>query len=60
MPPWRENLNDDQIAVVLTYIRAQIGNKHAGPISPDMVAGARKDVHAAMETSDELLRISDQ
>jgi mono/diheme cytochrome c family protein len=60
MPAWRENLTDDQVAVVLTYVRTQLGNNHAGPITPEFVAAARKETHAALETSDELLRISDQ
>jgi mono/diheme cytochrome c family protein len=60
MPAWRENLTDDQVAVVLTYVRTQLGGNHAGPITPEFVAAARKETHDALETSDELLRISDQ
>jgi mono/diheme cytochrome c family protein len=60
MPPWRENLTDDQIAVVLTYVRSRLGGNQAGPITPEFVAAARKETHATPETSDELLRISDQ
>jgi mono/diheme cytochrome c family protein len=59
MPPWRENLTDDQVAVVLTFIRSQLGTNHAGAISPALVAAARKEGHAAPETADTLLRISD-
>jgi mono/diheme cytochrome c family protein len=60
MPPWRENLSDDQIAVVLTFVRSELGNNHAGPIASEFVASARKETRTTMETSDELLRISDQ
>jgi mono/diheme cytochrome c family protein len=60
MPPWRENLDDDQVAVVLTYVRSQLGSNHTDPITPEFVATARKEAHATPETSDELLRISDQ
>ena len=60
MLPWRENLDDDQVAVVLTYIRTQLGSQHAGPITPELVAAARKEARATPETVDDLLRISDQ
>ena len=60
MLPWRENLDDDQVAVVLTYIRTQLGSQHAGPITPELVAAARKEARATPETSDDLLRIPDQ
>jgi len=60
MPPWRANLNDDQVAVVLTYIRSQWGGEHAGPITPELVASLRREARATPETSDELLRIPDQ
>jgi mono/diheme cytochrome c family protein len=59
MPPWRENLTDDQVAVVLTFIRSQLGTNHAGAISSALVAAARKEGHAAPETADTLLRIAD-
>lgn len=59
MPPWRENLTDDQVAVVLTYVRSQLGSNRAGPITPELVAAARKEAHAKAQTSDDLLRISD-
>jgi mono/diheme cytochrome c family protein len=58
MPPWRENLSDDQLSVVLTYIRTQLGDNHAGPITPETVAAARKSARSTPETADELLRIS--
>jgi mono/diheme cytochrome c family protein len=60
MPPWKENLDDDQVAVVLTYVRAQLGSNHAGAITPEFVAAARQNPRAAPETADELLRVSDQ
>jgi mono/diheme cytochrome c family protein len=60
MPPWRENLDDDQVAVVLTYVRSQLGTQHAGPITPESVAAARKEARATPETADDLLRIPDQ
>jgi mono/diheme cytochrome c family protein len=60
MPPWRANLNDDQAAVVLTFVRSQLGSNHAGLITPEFVAAARREAHEAPETADTLLRISDQ
>lgn len=60
MPPWRENLDDHQAALVLTYVRSQLGSNHAGAITPEFVAAARKEGRAAPETSDSLLRISDR
>ncbi len=60
MPPWRANLDDNQAAVVLTFVRSQLASNHAGPITPEFVAAARKEARATPETSDDLLRISDQ
>ena len=60
MPPLRENLNDDQIAVVLTYIRTQLGGNHAGTVTPDAVAEARRENRASPETAAQLLRVDDQ
>lgn len=60
MPPLRANLNDDQIAVVLTFVRTQLGDNHAGPITPDAVAAARKEERASPETAAQLLRIADE
>jgi mono/diheme cytochrome c family protein len=60
MPPWRENLNDDQVSVVLTYIRTQLGDNHASAITPESIAAARKEARPTPETSDSLLRIADQ
>jgi mono/diheme cytochrome c family protein len=59
MPPWRENLTDAQVAMVLTYVRTELGANHASAITPRMVADARQDPHPALETSKELLRISE-
>jgi mono/diheme cytochrome c family protein/type II secretory pathway pseudopilin PulG len=58
MPPWRENLDDEQIAIVLNYIRAQWGGEGAAPIKPDVAAVARQESHPKPETSEELLRIT--
>jgi len=60
MLPWRANLDDDQVAVVLTYIRSQLGSNQANPIKPELVAEARQEVRTTPETAEELLRISDQ
>jgi mono/diheme cytochrome c family protein len=57
MPPWRENLDDEQIAIVLNYIRSQWGGEGAAPIKPDLAAAARQQSHPNPETSEELLRI---
>lgn len=40
MPEWGSKLKDDQIAAVLTYIRASFGN-NAPPVSPDLVRQVR-------------------
>jgi len=59
MPPWRENLKDDEIAVVLSYIRSKIAGNKAGPIKAELVSAARKELHPAPETVAELLRVSE-
>lgn len=59
MPPWRENLRDDQIAVVLTYIRSNLGTNKAGPIRLETVGAARQQSHPKPETAAELLEISE-
>ncbi|HEX3719282.1 MAG TPA: cytochrome c [Verrucomicrobiae bacterium] len=59
MPPWRENLRDDQIAVVLTYIRSNLGTNKAGPIRQELVSAAREESHPKPETAKELLEISE-
>lgn len=59
MPPWRENLKDDEIAVVLTYVRSKVGDNKAGPIKPEMVSAARSEPHPGPETAAELLKASE-
>jgi mono/diheme cytochrome c family protein len=58
MPPWREALKDDEIAVVLTYIRTKVGGNQARPITPELVGAARGISHPAPETAAELLQAS--
>jgi mono/diheme cytochrome c family protein len=58
MPPWRENLTDEEISMVLNYVRSQWGGEGAPPIKPDVAAAARLQLHPKPETSEELLRIS--
>lgn len=58
MPPWRENLSDEEIAIVLNYIRGQWGGDGALPIKPEVAATARQESHPKPETAEELLRIS--
>lgn len=41
MPPFKDMLNDEEIAAAATYIRSQWGNS-AAPIPASMVAGERK------------------
>ncbi len=60
MPPWRENLDDDQVAVVLTYVRSRLGSNHAEAILPKFVAAARRNARATPETAEELLRVSNR
>ena len=61
MPPHGPQLNDGQIAAVLTYIRQEYGNK-ASPVSTEYVAAARaafKD-RAAPWTETELKAVPDK
>jgi mono/diheme cytochrome c family protein/type II secretory pathway pseudopilin PulG len=58
MPPWRENLDDEQIALVLNYIRSQWGGEGAAPIKPEVAATARQESHPKPETAEELLRMA--
>lgn len=58
MPPWRENLDDEQIALVLDFVRSQWGGEGAAPIKPELAAAARHESHPKPETSEELLRIA--
>ena len=58
MPPWRENLSDEEIALVLNYVRSQWAGEGAAPITPEVAAAARQESHPKPETSEELMRIS--
>jgi len=40
MPAWKDQLKDDQIAYILTYIRQEWGNA-AGPVTPETIAAIR-------------------
>ncbi len=42
MPGQEAVLTDKKIAAIMTYVRASFGNK-SGPVSPDVVAAARKE-----------------
>jgi len=42
MPPWEKTMQDKKIAAILTYVRQDFGN-HAGPITPEQIADARKE-----------------
>jgi mono/diheme cytochrome c family protein len=60
MPPWQQ-LKDDQIASILTYIRAEWGNQ-APPITPEFVAQIRESTGVRSEpwTQTELQTIPKQ
>ncbi len=45
MPAWRDNYNDEELAAVMTYIRASFGNK-AGAVPKTLVESARKNIPA--------------
>lgn len=60
MPPWRANLDDDAIAVVLNYIRSGLGTNKAVAIKSELVGAARQELHPGAETSAELLELSVQ
>lgn len=60
MPPWRANLDDDAIAVVLNYVRSRLGTNKAADIKSDLVGDARQELHPGAETSAELLELSVQ
>lgn len=60
MPPWRANLDDDAIAVVLNYVRSGLGTNKAAAIKSDLVGTARQEPHPGAETSAELLELSVQ
>lgn len=58
MPPWRQNLDDDAIAVVLNYIRSDLGTNKASGIQSGLVGHAREEQHPGPETVAELLQIT--
>jgi mono/diheme cytochrome c family protein len=60
MPPWRENLDDDAVAVVLNYIRSGLGTNRAAAIKSDLAGAARREPHPGPETALELLQLSVQ
>jgi mono/diheme cytochrome c family protein len=60
MPPWRENLDDDAIAVTLNYVRSSLGTNKAAGIRSDLVGTARQEIHPGPETAAELLQISEK
>jgi mono/diheme cytochrome c family protein len=45
MPAWKDNYDDEELAAVMTYIRASFGNK-AEPVSKAVVESVRKEVGA--------------
>ncbi len=61
MVPWKDVLNDEEIAAVLTYVRqnAEWGNK-APAVTPERVKQVREKskAHPQSWTSEELLKIS--
>jgi len=48
MPPFKEQLNDAEIAAVASYVRKQWGNA-AAPVGADVVAAARTETAARAE-----------
>jgi nitrite reductase (NO-forming) len=58
MPPWRANLDDDAVAVVLNYVRSGLGTNKAAAIKSELVGTARQEPHPGAETSAELLELS--
>lgn len=61
MLPWKDTLTDDQVAAVLTYIRAEWGN-NAAPVTPEQVAAIREKEagRGAPWTAAELLKIPEK
>ena len=45
MPPWRDQLNDEEVAQVVTYVRKAWGNKASG-VKAEEVAKIRKETAA--------------
>jgi mono/diheme cytochrome c family protein len=57
MPPLGENLTDQQIAAVLTFVRTKLGDNKGSPVKPELVKAARAENRRGPETSDDLLKI---
>jgi mono/diheme cytochrome c family protein len=55
MPPWADQLNDREVAAVMTYVRSSFGND-ASAVKPALVAEIRQDTaqRAAQWTAEEL------
>lgn len=60
MVPWRDNLSDEDIAAVVTYIRGEWGNK-APAVKPEEVKAIREETagRSSPWTSDELTKVPD-
>ncbi len=58
MPPWKDNLSDDEIAAVLSYVRNDWGNS-ASVIRPEQIRAIREQEAARSTpwTAEELARI---
>jgi mono/diheme cytochrome c family protein len=58
MPPWRDNLTDEQIAAVSTYVRNQWGNR-ASSVAVEEVAAIRQEDAGRTTpwTAEELLKL---
>ncbi len=57
MVPLGDNLSDQQIAAVLTFIRTKLGDNKASPVKPELVKAARAEARRGSETADDLLKI---
>jgi mono/diheme cytochrome c family protein len=57
MPPLGDNLTDQQIAAVLTFVRTKLGDNKASPVKPELVKAARAENRRVSETADDLLKI---
>ncbi|MFW6049618.1 MAG: c-type cytochrome [Myxococcota bacterium] len=58
MPGWGDQLDDAEVAAVLTHVRSNFGND-AAPVSPDLVARVREETsdRSAQWTVEELGRV---
>ena len=61
MVPWRDNLSDEDIAAVLTYIRSEWGNK-AAPVTAEHVKAVRGETagRSGAWTAPELLKVPEK